>query len=273
MNRLENFLRGSPEKNFDPMALARMKADTLNAEAGDLTGYHCEKCRNRGYSMTLGPEGNLVSVPCDCMAIRRCLRETECSGLGEVLRSKTFDSFQAQHRWQKRLLQVCRDYARQPQGWLLLCGQSGCGKTHLCAAVCHSFLMAGRQVRYLSWREFTVRIKGLAGEYDRQQRELEVCKNAQVLYIDDLFKCGGNPTAADISLAFELVNHRYQKQLLTVISTELTPGQLSQLDEATGSRLIEMAGDNLLNVLQDQEKNYRLRRVKHIDAQPSPQGQ
>ena len=71
---------------------------------------------------------------------------------------------------------------------------------------------------------------------------MEPLKQVTCLYIDDLFKCGGEPTSADKNFTFELLNYRYNNQLPTVISTELTPRQLGVLDGAVGSRIVAEGG-------------------------------
>ncbi len=257
MEPLNYRLNGIQEMSFDPRALVQMKADSLNAAPGELKGYNCPKCRNRGYVARVDSDNRLVTAPCGCISIRRTMAQAEHSGMKGLLQ-KTFDSFQVTHPWQQRMLEHCRQYAADPVGWLALCGQSGSGKTHLCAAACNALLRDGYEVRYFSWREHIVQLKGLAGDYDRQQALMQEFKNARVLYIDDLFKCGGIPTPADISLGFELLNCRYLSGLPTVISTELLPRQLGELDVAMGSRILELAKNHLVVIEPDNRKNFRL---------------
>lgn len=105
---------------------------------------------------------------------------------------------------------------------------------------------------------------------ERRSEIIASYKTAEILYIDDLFKVGKaadgtcNPTGADISLAFEIINHRYINHLPTIVSTEKTPQELVEIDEATGSRIIEMAGVNVFLVTRDQKRNYRLRGVQAV---------
>ena len=158
-------------------------------------------------------------------------------------------------------------YANDPKGWLLLCGQSGSGKTHLCTAVCRHRLLSGDEVRYMPWRDTVSALKAMSLDSEQRQQTIDNLKQAQILYIDDLFKTGraadgtNNPTGADTNIAFELLNFRYNNHLCTIISTEKSPQELAQIDEATGSRIIEMAGSNVFSVRRDTSKNYRLRGV------------
>lgn len=153
------------------------------------------------------------------------------------------------------------EYARNPVGWFALCGQSGCGKTHLCTAICRELLLAGKNVRYMLWRDEIVRIKQ-GGE--EQQRILEDFKNVQVLYIDDLFKSGdARPTAADINYAFEILNYRYNcPELITILSSELTEDELLDVDEAVGGRIYERA--RAFTIGRSREKNYRIRKAVRL---------
>ncbi len=92
-------------------------------------------------------------------------------------------------------------------------------------------------------------------------------KTAEYLYIDDLYKMGANtdgevkPTSADVSIAFEIINHRYINKLPTIISTEMLPEELLHIDEATGGRIVERAKGNTLAIGKDTGKNYRLQGV------------
>jgi len=168
------------------------------------------------------------------------------------------------------LKQGVQSYAEHPSGWLLIGGQSGCGKTHLCTAVCRQLLLEGKQVHYMSWRETVAQLKGLSLDSTGRSKEMEKLKKSQVLYIDDLYKTGKNnegsdyPTGTDINLAFEIINHRYINRLTTIISTERTPQELVSIDEATGSRIIELCGSHVYSIGKNQSRNYRLRSVVNL---------
>ena len=122
-------------------------------------------------------------------------------------------------------------------------------------------------MRYMPWRDKIAELKAMSLDNDRRAEIIHGYKTAQILYIDDLYKVGraadgsSNPTGADIGLAFEIINHRYINHLSTIISTEKTPQELVEIDEATGSRVIEMAGGNVFSLPRDTKSNYRLRGV------------
>jgi chromosomal replication initiation ATPase DnaA len=53
------------------------------------------------------------------------------SGLKNIIKDYTFDKFEDSEPWQQAIKKASMEYAENPEGWFLLCGQSGAGKTHL----------------------------------------------------------------------------------------------------------------------------------------------
>lgn len=258
---------GLSAQQYDPAALAKMKADTINSSPGNLTGYECRECLNRGTIVFPRDDGSIYTKECDCMKVRRCVWEMEKSGLKNIIREKTFEAFAATEEWQTAIKDGAMAYADNPNGWLLFCGQPGSGKTHLCTAVCRHRLLAGDEVRYMPWRDKITEIKAMSLDNERRAEILQGFKIAPILYIDDLYKVGrasdgsSNPTGADIGLAFEIINYRYINHLPTIVSTEKTPQELVEIDEATGGRVIEMAGSNVYSISKNTKRDYRLRSV------------
>lgn len=189
------------------------------------------------------------------------------SGLQDVIRDCTFDKWETPEVWQKNLKAVAMDYAKSPKGWFFIGGQPGSGKTRLCSTICRELLLNGKELVYMQWREDTRKLKAQTKEPEQQQKRLDELKNAEVLYIDDLFKCGKNqdgspqrPTSADINLAFEILNFRYNKpDSLTIISSELSPTELLEVDEATGSRIFDRSKP--YEIEKDKAKNYRIKNL------------
>ena len=258
---------GQSVSSFDPAEYDRRKVESYNSTQGNLTGYDCQKCKNKGSYATVKEGGGLSFVECSCMKIRRCVQKMEASGLREVIRDYTFEAYQDTESWQTTIKQGAVGYAQQPEGWLLLCGQSGSGKTHLCTAVCRHLLLAGQEVCYMPWRQDIRNLKGTAKEPGLQAEALEKYQNAPFLYIDDLFKVSRSadgstmPPVSDINLAFDILNYRYVKRLPTMISTERTPAELVDIDEAIGGRIVEMAETHTYCIANKPGRNYRLRGV------------
>ncbi len=247
---------------------AQLRVDSYNSSTGEQTGYDCPKCKNRGNFAVLSDDASSHFMrDCSCMKIRNCIKKMKRSGLNDVIRKYTFEAYNCTEDWQKTIRAKAEAYATNPQGWFLLCGQSGAGKSHLCTAICRKFLLDEREVIYMPWREDIAALKSFSTDSEDRRKLLQSLKNAEILYIDDLFKNGKDkdgsapPTRADIDLAFEIINYRYNKQLLTIISTERSPQELLDIDQATGGRIAERAAEYLLHIGQDVGKNYRLRNV------------
>lgn len=276
MDKLSNLIsQGSKSApSYSPEEAQRittkMRVDTYNSTEGVLTGCDCAKCKNRGAVAVLceNSDGYYMQVrDCSCMKIRRCVRQMEKSGLREIIRSCTFDAFTCSSSWQEAAKEKAVAYAANPSGWFLLCGQSGAGKTLLCTAICRKFLLEEHEVIYMPWRDDIAQIKALSLENEERHKRLQELKCKEILYIDDLFKNGKDkdgsalPTRADIDIAFEIINYRYNNHLLTIISTEKSPQELLEIDEAIGGRIAERADKFLIHISPDKSKNHRLRNM------------
>lgn len=256
--------------DYIPGQLEQLKADSFNRSEGGLDredGYSCKVCNNKG--MLLKPVcvngyWSLTATECKCMEVRRSIRRMQESGLKNIIKDYTFKAFRCTEDWQRKIKEAAVNYSRNPEGWFFIGGQSGSGKTHICTAICREFLLSGKQVRYMLWRDDITRIKGLLADPEQYRKVMEDFKNAEVLYIDDLFKSGKvdgqaqKPTAADVNAAFEILNYRYNSNLLTVISSECTVNDLLDIDEAVGGRIFERA-KNAFSLKPDRKRNYRLK--------------
>ena len=123
-------------QNSDFTFCAKSKVDTINALEGEYQGYDCVKCKNKGFIAVLRADGSFFTRECSCMPMRKCLQQMEASGLSKTIRKQTFENFHATEPWQISLKGLVSQYAKAPEGWLMIGGQPGSGKTHLCTAVC-----------------------------------------------------------------------------------------------------------------------------------------
>ena len=253
----------------------QFKVDGLNNTVGDrdkLDGYDCTICKNKGYIAKLVDNGNgsysHCIADCKCVEVRNSIMRMKRSGLKDIIKDYTFDKFYATEPWQNAIKQAAMEFAKNPDGWFFLGGQSGAGKTHLCTAICREFLLSGRSVQYMLWRDDVVPIKAAANDGDAYKKLIDRFKNAEVLYIDDMFKTGKAPdgtamkiTGADVNVAFEIINFRYNNPaLVTIISSELSEDEMLDVDEATGGRIYERAV-KAFSIGKDRKKNYRIRKA------------
>ena len=278
MDRLKEILaRFGSATSFDmsPKDYEQFKVDGLNATIGNRNeedGYDCPLCKNKGtiYKLVDCGDGTYshCAADCKCSEVRKSIMRMKRSGLKDIIKDYTFDKYIDSEPWQKAIKASAMEYAKDPDGWFALCGQSGSGKTHLCTAICREFLLSGKRVVYMLWRDEIVKIKEAAQSGDSSLQDiLERYKNADVLYIDDLFKTGKNqfnemvkPSVADINYAFEIINYRYNNpKLLTIISSELSEEELLDIDEAIGGRIYERA--KTFTIAKSRDRNYRIRRA------------
>ena len=262
---------------FDTMSqkeIEQFKVDTLNETEGfehEKDGYHCSVCRNKGYVVKLKelPNGSFTHTmaDCKCTEVRRSIQRMKKSGLKDIIKDYTFEKYEATETWQKAIKEAAMEYAKEPKGWFFLGGQSGCGKTHLCTAICRDFLLNGKRVVYMLWRDDIAKLKAVAMEPEQREAMMKRFKTAEVLYIDDLFKTGNSPdgneqkpTSADVNAAFEIINYRYNNpELLTIISSEWSQGDLLDIDEAIGGRIFERA--KTFSIAKNRDRNYRIKKA------------
>lgn len=223
-----------------------------------LDNVDCPVCHNTGCIVTKAPDGTLKASECACMAKRVSIRRLERSGLKDAANRYTFKNYVADTNERKKVLYAAEDFCRNDKGWFFISGKSGSGKTHICTAICSRMMEQNKNVRYMLWRDETVLLKALTTDCEEYQRQIRPFKSAPVLYIDDFLK--GGHTDADIRLAFEILNSRYNdSQLRTIISSEFTLFEILGLDEAVGGRIYERSRGY---VLEAPRENWRLKHDK-----------
>ena len=251
--------------SFDMREYEQRKADRYNRSVGSMPDYDCKLCFNRGDFMRItDDEGRPVEVHerCKCMAIRESIWRLKRSGLEKTVRDCTFEKFIVEHDWQKVMLDTAKAFlADSGDRWFYIGGQPGCGKTHICTAICRQYMYDALGVKYMTWRTDSVELKGMITDQDEYGQRLDELKRVDVLYIDDFFKPvrDNPPTGADIKLAYDIINYRYINRKKTIISSEKSAVDLLSIDEATGSRIYEMAKGYTLTIERGNDKNWRLR--------------
>lgn len=243
------------------------KVDWYNNMVGSLNeadGYNCDACKNRGFIAMLGENDNEVIVRCKCQKVRATLRMAQQSGLGDIITEYTFDKYIPTDEWQKVIKDKAQAFCQDEEAhWFYIGGQVGSGKTHICTAIAAYYIKLGREVKYMLWSEDAKKLKAMVNDTGYQD-DIAIYKKIDVLYIDDFLKVksGEKPTPADINLAFEIINHRiFDKDKITIISSEKTLDDMLEYDEATMSRIYQRAGMYKINIGKDKSKNYRLREV------------
>lgn len=230
--------------------------------------FSCPLCRDTGWIET-EHDGYHFSAVCECVKQRSILQRIERSGLGPIMERCTFQSFVHTEPHQQQLWNAVTSYGKAlfvdhdaPPPWLYVSGTPGCGKTHICTALCAKAMQSyGMTVRYMQWVEDSRRMKShiMEPEFDD---ELDAFTACDLLYIDDLFKNVNNrpPTDADIRLAYLIIDSRYRTDKPTVISSEYSLDDLiCTTDEATFSRVWDRAKHFCVHIPRGENNNYRLK--------------
>lgn len=239
--------------------LAASEIERYNAMPGNLTGYDCPKCKNRGDFLVPYETGTSIKY-CDCMKVRRALKNMKNSGLAGVLDTMNFESFETKEPFQKAMYETAKEFLKSHDAWLYIGGQVGAGKTHICTAVCGELLNAGKEVVYMLWKDEATRLKGMVNDADYSD-EIGRFKRCDVLYIDDLFKpvtADRRVSPGDVNLLFEIINSRYAGKRRTILSSERPLFELMDIDQATGSRIYQMSKGFQISIAEGKEKNRRI---------------
>ena len=226
-----------------------------------VNGYDCPLCFNKGDSLRIIVKENggvyEQSIPCECEKYRSASYRMAISGLNNFEERLTFEHFDKLDPFQIKMYDKAVAFIRHLEhtsSWFYVGGQSGCGKTHICVALSRNLVKNGRLVKYMNWRSESVTIKR-----DDHTRVAEL-QNAQILFIDDFFKVAEDekPTAADIRLAFEILDYRYNRHMPTIITSEWFSKNILEIDEGVGGRIIERAKGFDLAVKREDGRNWRV---------------
>lgn len=135
-------------------------------------------------------------------------------------------------------LSMCARFAEEPEGWLLLEGTYGCGKTHLAAAVGNARLAKGEVVLFITTPDLLDHLRSTFGPSSETgyDETFDRIRNAPLLILDDLGAENASEWAQE--KLFQLLNHRYSRNLPTVITTNI---DLDTLDPRIRSRLLDSA--------------------------------
>ena len=173
-------------------------------------------------------------------------------GIGEVraemLQRMTFENFDtlggpgASPQQQESLDQAkhtAEAFAADPDGWLLFNGPRGCGKTHLAVAIAGERLNQGSQVFFafvptlLDHLRATFSPDSPVG-YDEL---FEQINSVPLLVLDDLG--AESSTAWAEEKLYQIVVHRHEARLPTVITTVSTIEELEDTKSRIASRLVD----------------------------------
>lgn len=225
----------------------------------------CPLCGGAGFLMDDLPLGHPdygKALPCHCkLDERRSRQRTRFQGLHdlEALARFTFDHFNPElpglppHK-RKNLANafgVARSFAKEPKGWLLFTGGFGCGKTHLAAAIANWRLEKNLSAIFVVVPDLLDHLRTTFGPSNENTYDqlFDEVRNTKLLILDDLGVQSITPWAQE--KLFQILNHRYNSQLPTVLTTNQ---RMEDVDQRLRSRLQDM---NLVQHIHIRAPDYR----------------
>jgi len=232
--------KGTPNGNI-------VNPSSTEQEAGEI----CPICKGLGYVRADVPVGHPdfgKLVPCTChlaeLAEQRVATLRTLSDLG-ILSRMTFEAFNPEghslppdKQANLRLAyEEARTFAQKPEGWLVLKGGYGCGKTHLAAAIANSCAERGQPVLFITVPDLLDHLRASFAPssptgYDTRFEEV---RTAPVLILDDLGTESSTSWAQE--KLFQIFNYRYNARLPTVITTN---HELEEIALRLRSRLVDL---------------------------------
>lgn len=246
---------------MEPLAdiIARMQVRATDAEPQPSTAA-CSRCGGTGflrYDVAFGDPNFGKLKTCGCrtheVAASRARKFRELSHLGP-LQHKTFDNFELRRgtsAFSRDALhvahRVAQEYAEAANGWLVLTGPSGIGKSHLAAAITNAILDRQEGALWVFVPDFLDHLRTtFSPQSDVSYDELfNTVRDAPVLILDDLGAQSSSSWAEE--KLYQILSHRYDRQQPTVITTnkliDSFEGRIrSRLYDADLTRILAVVG-------------------------------
>lgn len=190
--------------------------------------FECKLCNDTGF----------VGVNmCSCLKKLVALGAFQDSGIGELVKKQSFDSFTFDFytgdalRFAKANFDTLKSFAegfdKNEKRNFIMMGNTGLGKTHLSTSVAKTVIEKGFTVVYDTVSEIMAdfeaqRFRGTVSDDDIHKRYYE----SDLLIIDDLGCEVSNQFT--VSCVYNLINTRINKGLCTIINTNLSQNELRE---------------------------------------------
>ncbi len=152
------------------------------------------------------------------------------------------------------------EFAKSPADWLIFAGVNGCGKTHLAAAIVNYRYKLGKSALFIVVPDFLDHLRSTFSPDSKVSYDqvFENVRNAELLVLDDFGEQAGTPWAQE--KLYQVINHRYNARLATVITTSCS---LDELEGRVSSRLSDHKLSTAFDIM---APDYRTDRIIHKKA-------
>jgi DNA replication protein DnaC len=177
----------------------------------------------------------------------------------EELKQLTFDNFRPRGNVGLAPVQAeslewaynqARHFAQSLEGWLLLQGDYGCGKTHLAAAIANFTVSMGVPTLFLTVPDLLDSLRFAYQDPEATfESRFEDVRQASLLVLDDFGTQNATPWAQE--KLFQILNYRYINRLPLVVTTNLA------LEEIEGRMRSRLEDPQLVSLVRIQAPDYR----------------
>jgi DNA replication protein DnaC len=220
----------------------------------------CPICGGIGYLRLDAPVGHRdfgKIIPCQCrLAEQEAKRFNELravSNMDSMVRY-TFEKFvpdgygltDERRRNLRMAFEMAYNFAQQPEGWLVLLGGYGCGKTHLAAAIANHVINQGNLALFVVVPDLLDHLRAAFSPHSTTtlDKRFEEIRTASLLILDDLGAHSSTPWAQE--KLFQLFNYRYNAQLPTVVTSN---HELEEIDIRIRSRMVDPDLAQIIKIL------------------------
>lgn len=220
----------------------------------------CPICKGARYLRLDVPYGHPLFgrlIDCECRLAeqrKRNFEELQLISNLEPFRDKTFENFDRKVKGVARAFDAAWRFANNPNGWLVLAGRCGCGKTHLAAAIANHVIQEQQfQTFFTVVPDLLDHLRSTFGPTSetRYDELFEKVRSTPLIILDDLGTENATPWARE--KLYQIINHRYNYGLPTVITTNR---DLDTIDERVRSRMQDVSLCVLVHI---DAADYRLR--------------
>ncbi len=150
------------------------------------------------------------------------------------------------------------DFAKNPEGWLVFMGETGCGKTHLAAAIVNFRYEVGKPALFIVVPDFLDHLRSNFSPESKVSYDqfFESVKSTPVLVMDDFGEHIETPWVRE--KIYQIINYRYNSRLPTVITTQYSLDEImNNLDASVSSRLADRQLSVTFNIMAPDYRNER----------------